>query len=287
MSVSFDGIDLRLARADEHLGVIEREVAKVAGKNRRVVGEFEANSFEYVFRIEGELPPPEIGVYVSEAVHHLRSALDNLVWQIVLGRRNQPTRFNAFPIEETDGQFNAAEKRGALAGTDADDRAFIEQAQPYHHGPHWKRRHLLLLLKNLSNIDKHRYMHAGFVAMTLSGPGGIPLPLSPDLGAMLKALPPDGSTPELRGLCVVVGVNVKVTGWRFTAGEQRDDRAELLRATLVDPPPHPEVKLQPNPAIDVSLTNIEGRDEQPVTVSDLRRIQRRVNEIVGHFRLLF
>lgn len=43
-------------------------------------------------------PPLRLGVIVGDLVHNVRSALDHLVWQLVLANAQQPTRATQFPV---------------------------------------------------------------------------------------------------------------------------------------------------------------------------------------------
>jgi hypothetical protein len=149
-------IDWRLARADEHLATLDRERdAFLDEKNRRIAGPFEPDTSEYVFRFAGKLPDPRIGLIVGEFGHHLRAALDNLVWQLVLLRGGTPNRDSQFPIYASKQAYEG--DRGAprmLRGVIADDRAAIESIQPFQEGDRAQGSSLALLAW-LNNVDKH------------------------------------------------------------------------------------------------------------------------------------
>ena len=98
-------LDWRLERAQEHLSALNKKqvafLARLDKKDRRIVGEFERDTSEYVFRVNCKPPDPRLGIIVSEFGHHLRATLDNLVWQLVLRRGGIPHRKTQFPIYET------------------------------------------------------------------------------------------------------------------------------------------------------------------------------------------
>lgn len=95
-------------------------------------------------------------VLVSEFIHHLRSALDNLVWQLVLLNGGEPWQRNQFPIYT---EAPAAGRLDAmLRGVSGDHRAVIEELQPYN-SPQVQVSRALAVLVDLSNIDKHRFLH--------------------------------------------------------------------------------------------------------------------------------
>ena len=101
---------------------------------------------------------------VGEFLHNTRSALDNLVWQLVLRSGATPSNRNQFPIF-TDPARPPAQGRldTMLRGVSADHRTVIEELQPYRGGHiHRLAKRALTILANLSNIDKHRYLHPAF-----------------------------------------------------------------------------------------------------------------------------
>lgn len=62
-----------------------------------------------------------------------------------------------------------------------------------------------------------------------------------------------------------------------------DDPVEVVRIGLSDPGPNPEMKMEPEPSFEISVTNTE----HPVTIADLGRIRNRVGELVDRFRTAF
>ena len=107
-------------------------------------------------------PPAEIGVIVGDIAHNLRSALDHLACQFIIGNGNSPSSAAAFPIfredpkttEKTFSKWNAMTK-----GMAPDAIRFIDDCQPYKIR-HLPNPHHLSLLSALSNWDKHRDIHA-------------------------------------------------------------------------------------------------------------------------------
>ncbi len=108
-------------------------------------------------------PPPHLGVIVGDFLHDLRCVLDHLVWQLVLLNGRKPNDRNHFPITNTpDGFAKAA--ISSLRGVASEHRELIETFQPYHVGGGKPTEHSLAVLRNLSNIDKHRFVHSVAVA---------------------------------------------------------------------------------------------------------------------------
>jgi hypothetical protein len=62
---------------------------------------------------------------------HARSALDQLVWQLVILADHEPTRANGFPIYDDRAAYRRAERR-LLRGVDAPHAAEIEGLQPFN-----------------------------------------------------------------------------------------------------------------------------------------------------------
>jgi hypothetical protein len=129
--------------------------------------EYYAEADVHVFRLATEFPPIRFGIAASNIIHQLRSALDNLVWQLVIFNGCKPTpgpRGNSFPIllpHHTHKRFGQ-QTANALAGVHPDHRALIEGLQPYQHptGQPFDD-HPLKWLRELSNRDKHQELELG------------------------------------------------------------------------------------------------------------------------------
>lgn len=286
---SLDGVDQRLARADQYLDLLKGKVAPLSAPDSyRLGGQFDPDTSEYVFHVESEPFPPEIGILVSEVAHHLRSALDNLAWELVAARGGTPEsdRDVEFPIRKDKPGSNSWQTK-PLPELTEEDRTIVERAQPYHYGPHWHRRHLLFLLAHLNNFDKHRRLHIGFLAVAFRvslGDYPIRVPLHPGVENLIMFLPPDGTkhavSMEIGSLVRVRDCGNSVTNIAFNSRKATDDPAEVARIHLPDAGPDPEMKMEPEPTFEVSVTN----SDNPVTIADLGRIRNRVKELVDGFR---
>ena len=134
-----DGVMLKIRRADECLAFLDdqrRSLLEATGN--RVVGEFETGSGDCVFRVTGE-PPLDWGIPIGEYAHALRSALDNLLWQLILARGGTPTKTTQWPIYEDEAKSiaKASGRTKIQAQTDGvlgEDLEFIEGHQPYKMG---------------------------------------------------------------------------------------------------------------------------------------------------------
>jgi hypothetical protein len=114
---------------------------------------------EHVERIHMSWQVPEWwAAGVGEVMYHLRSALDNLVWQLVLANGHEPGNQNEFPIAEDPCWY---EKRSGakLRGVPDAARSVIENVQPYKGPAEQLHAHPLWVIHNLNRIDKHHLLH--------------------------------------------------------------------------------------------------------------------------------
>lgn len=107
------------------------------------------------------------GAVLGEIVHDFRSALDNLVWQLVLLNGGVPDEAHNFPVRAKPSASGFTiemrrqwtDKRGALRhgplfGVSDDAANIVETSQPYNGG----RALLLQRLHGFWNLDKHRHL---------------------------------------------------------------------------------------------------------------------------------
>lgn len=94
-------------------------------------------------------PPRELATIIGDAVHNLRTALDQLVCELVRRNGGPVTREHAFPISHTQSAFEAR-RASALRGMSPKAQAFIRKLKPFQGG-----NRLLWMLSSLDNLDKH------------------------------------------------------------------------------------------------------------------------------------
>lgn len=265
-----EAVDWRLERTDKHLATLDSERrAFLDEEDRRVVGQLDSETGEYVFRLTGNLPDPRLGLLVGEFGHHLRAALDNVVWQLVLLRGGSPTRRTEFPIYIRRERY-APDARAALRGVSADDRALIDDIQPYNLGDKAGQSYLALLAW-LNNVDKHRVLHVG--------------------GAFAKTLPitvigrtsQGFTTGQFPWFPQIVRDISEIRDVRYAPFIGSDDRAELVRASFTASGPNPQMEMQGDLRLDVVLSDPQGA----ITVDDLRAMRDAVVDIVDILRPRF
>lgn len=267
------GVDLRLRRAREHLAALHEECrAFLDQEDRRVIGHFDSNTSEYVFRVNGDFPDAELGLLLSEFGHHLRASLDNLLWQLVLLRGAGPTRSTQFPIYER-RQGYRRRASSLLRGISSDDRALIEWLQPYHWGPDQVDLHPLARLAWLNNTDKHRFLHFGCTM----------LPPEPVFVGTDEEIAEDPFPENLpwwpRAVRDVAGFDrIQVSAF---AGSQ--DGAELIRVHITPSGPNPEMQMQDKFPIEITLSNAEHR----LSLTYLDVLWEEIEGVVALFRPRF
>jgi hypothetical protein len=98
---------------------------------------------------------PTFAVIVGETIQNIRTALDYLVYSLVLHTRGRkPKNMTQFPLSATAGDFFS--KRYQIAELPGELRRRIRKLQPYQTKS--QRSASLNLLRRLSNADKHRLL---------------------------------------------------------------------------------------------------------------------------------
>jgi hypothetical protein len=147
---------LKLGRAQEHLETLRERAEGFFEEDTnglyRLRGELNSQGTKLLFKVVmlRELPVVEWGVIAGDAIHCMRSALDQLVYQYSAF----PDENTAFPIFRTKkGWYTRAP--AMLYGVPETVIAVLHGAQPYHRGDA-ANSHPLAILSSLSNADKHK-----------------------------------------------------------------------------------------------------------------------------------
>jgi len=153
------GCAAKLERAEELHSQLEKEVnAYFKNHPPRIEGEWRPTKKQYVLIARVPVDPPlRWGVLLGDWAHNLRSALDLLLWQLVLLRGGEPTRRTQFPIFTNRARYRLW-GRPMIDGVKRKDRGTLERMQPYRNG-RLKFVHPLAFLAWISNLDKHREVH--------------------------------------------------------------------------------------------------------------------------------
>ncbi len=149
---------MKLNRAVEHLDRLNKSAEGFFEKDLqiRVVPDLNSQRTKYLFRCDETpvFPDVEWGIAVGDAVHCLRSALDQLVY----GLATQRSVKTQFPICRTRRKW-VTEAPVMYWSVPEKYVAVIDRAQPYHRGD-GANDHPLAILSALSNLDKHRTIPA-------------------------------------------------------------------------------------------------------------------------------
>jgi hypothetical protein len=172
MADPFVGARLKVIRAYHHFKTLNGKIDRaLKGQRNGVLGGYESDGREYVYRADIRWQPPEDwGLIFGDAIHNLRSALDHVVYDLVIRNQQVSTTKTEFPIYADPNLYKApGEAAKKLAGVDPTDQKFIEQAQPYHASQ--PKYHALWVIRALDIIDKHRTLLPALSISSLRGYG--------------------------------------------------------------------------------------------------------------------
>jgi hypothetical protein len=227
---------MKLNRARKHLQEIEAACDRFVRDDPdtaagvRVKRDNDAGQFTLYAIIPQEFPL-EMSAPVGDALHNLRSALDNLAWQLVIAAGNTPGKHTEFPIFEDEGEFNAKAPR-KTRGMSPSALAAIRSLQPFVAWPEHPQHATMWKIHELTNIDKHRLPH--IVCLWLARVHGV-VECPTDCAAKVVYMAPQG---PLRHDAVILDV-----------------RWDPLRATAL--PPDAKMNVEFNVSLDVAIENPE------------------------------
>lgn len=179
--------ELKLERAREHLQSLDTKIR----------GWIEEDTYRYVPKLDPESgkkriyfevlqdPPPRYSLIIGDCLHNLHSALDNLVYELATVYTGidplpeERAKELAFPIFGPK-PLKASKGREMIGCIHPDAQTIIKKLQPHLRGKKKYATSPLWQLYRLSNLDKHRLLHATLHASV----GGAYFPDSP-------LLPPD------------------------------------------------------------------------------------------------
>jgi hypothetical protein len=156
MTHPLDGVRLKLVRAKKHLDEVMRELSLLEEGECRLIPERNEDLGLLVQRIYiAPKPSLELSAAIGDFLFGVKSALDHLVWQLVIRNGREPNGKNMFPIAACLCSFGkAVTMRGQLKGVAGKAHALIESLQPYYGG-----NEPLGRLNTLHNTDKHRTLN--------------------------------------------------------------------------------------------------------------------------------
>jgi hypothetical protein len=172
-----DGPLAKVRRAYSYILQFQREYERTAGGGIPLVSvatTFDAADSSYVLRVREVRAIPLAGLFLlDEAAHHLRSALDYLLFAVALadsGTEQPSTQFPLLtnPRHWDEGRIGKRTQDSLLAGVSGPHREAIKSHQPWHG---WRYRgrlatHPLKTLNDLNNDNKHRFIQGAYVSIT-------------------------------------------------------------------------------------------------------------------------
>jgi hypothetical protein len=160
MTDPLEGIRLKIKRAERHGRTLQHKINTwFEQEEATLIHHHDPYTGEHLFYPSLPEPPLEWGILLGDLLHNLRSALDHLVWQLVIRNGVMPPAVNklAFPIVSDPARY-PTDGGAYLIGAHRSVIDRIEREQPYN-----RRRgsmpHQLEVLATFSNIDKHRTLH--------------------------------------------------------------------------------------------------------------------------------
>ena len=132
-----DGINGKIKRADECIGNLDREITAFFSQSQHPVI---PNQDDKMFRIAcdyhlGREIPLRFRVLAGEIIHHLRSCLDHLIWQLSSNeKRLKDPQGIGFPVFDTKPVIKKEISRFArkVEGVSNSVKTHIEGLQPYN-----------------------------------------------------------------------------------------------------------------------------------------------------------
>jgi hypothetical protein len=240
----------KLERAQEHLIALDAATGEFFEVDPyEIVGEFDSKTSEYLFRVKVLREPPlRLGVIFGDFIHNLRSALDHLVWQLILLDGGSPDRDTCFPVASSSSEFQHMTER-ALQGLRPEHVTRIEALQPYHAGDRAEG-HLLTLLPRLSNTDKHQIVHTALSWFRS------------DFVTEPRFTPNEDAIVQKRELARI---------------ERMEDGAIVARVGITPIGPNPQVEMDAQVQIDIAF------GEGPTRAVALAKMGQLVHQIIESF----
>jgi hypothetical protein len=160
--------ELKLERATEHLRDLDVQVGDWLEVAYRYDAELDPQSGKKHIRMKVLNPPPErLRTIIGDCLHNLRSALDNLAYELAVAHQGGPLpepydRWSEFPVFGERPMSTDARKR-KIGCIHPKAQVVIRRLQPYQRGERYTL-HPLWQLHQLSNFDKHRLPHITLLA---------------------------------------------------------------------------------------------------------------------------
>lgn len=162
MKHPLEGINEKLKRSEQNIGNFNLEIEKFLddGKYRVIRDDNEELIKEFIEYVLSREVPIRFSILAGEIVHHLRSCLDHLIWQLIIINGGNPDAIKSeFPIFIFDrkpaNKEETARFRRKIKGVSTKTEAAIERLQPYNRGAK-RLDDPLFVIHEMDRADKHR-----------------------------------------------------------------------------------------------------------------------------------
>ena len=160
MNHPLDGVCEKLRRAEESIGNLNRGIECFLDEAPfRTIPDTDEELVQKFLDYHSSRPVPKrFSVLAGEIIHHLRSSLDHVVWQLVIANGGNPDKNKTeFPIFARKPANKNEERRYGqkLKGVSSSARKLIEHLQPYNRGT-GSQDDPLLIIHDMDRIDKHK-----------------------------------------------------------------------------------------------------------------------------------
>jgi hypothetical protein len=170
-----EAVRLKVGRAREHITDLDRRIHNFfAGPPNPypILKSIDAETGDTVFKLGSCAPVPrDFPLLIGDALQNLRTALDHLVWQLIISNGEVPDERNSqFPMNKSADEYKASSPR-KIKGVAPEVANMIDKLRPYGGG-----NEDLYGLHLLNNVDKHRLLlmcgaaHAGLTVQVQLSP---------------------------------------------------------------------------------------------------------------------
>lgn len=161
--VTLEAVDAKIDRARTEMRALKSDIAAFCEERARLIRrEADGENERWVYYGGSPKAPIEWSVRAGEFAYNLRSALDHLIWQLVVANCECPGKHNEFPISEEENT-KMIERR--LKGIGQSAMEYIKSVQPYRQDSAGVGKGLTLL-NEMCNTDKHRHLVVANVRWT-------------------------------------------------------------------------------------------------------------------------
>jgi hypothetical protein len=269
MAASLEGPNLKLKWAEEHLNYLGSVIQAFYETNPyeiSVEDNPEAGQREHRV-VRAEPIPPQFALIAGDCIHNMRSALDHLIWQLVLANGNQPEDLRTeFPIWKSKAAFEAG-RPGKAKGVSEEALDILYGLQPYQGGSD-----ALWRLHRLDIVDKHR-----LIITLAAGYQNFILDMSPGEDMLRELAKAPSITPkeieEMKGSGPALAIN--------PAERFRIEKGTVLFGSPLGEERYDETKF----SVDVALFEPEVPEGESL-VKTLQELFRFVTETIALFESL-